>query len=81
MSGFQWRPKGLDAGRQCGTVEVRSLQGDVMSDIREPVAGHGPDALVGRWVLDRARAASTTFHTRHLFGLQAVHGTFQISRA
>lgn len=52
-----------------------------MSDIREPVAGHGPDALVGRWVLDRARAASTTFHTRHLFGLQAVHGTFQISRA
>lgn len=52
-----------------------------MSDIVEPVAGPRPDDLVGRWVLDRGRNGSIEFHTRHLFGLQAVHGTFQVARA
>lgn len=52
-----------------------------MSDILGPVAGARQDDLVGRWVLDRGRGGSVGFHTRHLFGLQAVHGTFQVSRA
>lgn len=46
----------------------------------QPMSSASPD-LSGHWVLAGDGAEAVHFTTRHLFGLQAVRGTFDVQRA
>lgn len=52
----------------------------MVQSMSEPAGNATPD-LAGHWVLAGDGARAVRFTTRHLFGLQAVHGTFDVQRA
>lgn len=51
-----------------------------MQSSTSDVSSESPD-LTGRWVLTGGGAQAVRFTTRHIFGLQAVRGTFDVQRA